>query len=89
MRGGPFPHLPWAVLPLGLLAFGIALNSAAAYLAGAGALSRATRRLVADAGLLVFRRYCNCLRVDFTDRFGTPLTLSVAAFAVNALGFAL
>jgi DHA1 family bicyclomycin/chloramphenicol resistance-like MFS transporter len=84
MRGGPFPHLPWAVPPLGLLAFGIALNQPLLTLL---ALERFPGQRGASSPMQAFLS----LGVNATVSglispivSVTPLTLSVAAFAVNA-----
>jgi len=84
-----YPNLPWAVLPLGLEAFGIALNQPLLTLL---ALERFPRQRGAASSMQAFL----ALGVNATvsglispAASINPFTLSVAAFAINAIGFIL
>ena len=82
-------YLPWAVLPLGVQAFGIALNQPLLTLLGLerfldqrGAASSTQAFLSLGVNATVSGLISPALSIN-------PLILSVAAFAVNALGFLL
>jgi MFS transporter, DHA1 family, multidrug resistance protein len=84
-----YPNLPWAVLPLGLEAFGIALNQPLLTLL---ALERFPRQRGAASSMQAFLALGVNATVSGLISPGAsinPFALSVAAFAINAMGFIL
>ena len=82
------PHLPWAVLPIGLQAFGIALNQPLLTLL---ALDRFPRHRGSESSVQAFLALSSKrgrLRACFTAGVClNPFTLSAAVLAVSAPGF--